>query len=350
MNIQNIEAFFKFPGILIIIGIVLLIISILIGIFTYKKPKEEKEVKDDGNDTAIEIDNKEQIYDASSSMDNTKMQYNFFSNMPINDTALGMNINESNEEENIPDNALSINTNNSYNEEPIKENDNFINNYSEDNSLVIEEDKDQVKMDFPRPTIMENEETESIEDPSIDKEFEPLKETHNEEFNTGVFNIDDFKMNDEDVSHEEIELPKEEKPVVEESYPFSNLENENEEEITIDDIIAQKEKEEVKPVIEPIIEPVEVAKKVEIEDEEFEEPEITKPVPPKAIYGGKKPLENVTLNFNEDQHDAYSNTNFQPTGNIVTPLNDSTPKKKIEPTPIEEIPVKEEQDDDLELL
>ena len=291
---MNIQTFLKFPGILIAVGILLLIVSIIIGIIAYKKPKYKEEFGEE----QVSMQ-EEPIYEASNNINN-EIPINFFNtaqpNYDIENTPPTYNVDEVTIEQ-APE---------------ISESPSIINESHEEikpgTTAYVEETQDSIELaspvsideevlpEQPIPTIEEDNIIPETNNEIVTENVETS--TNQEEFNTGAFDINDFTQ----AEIEKIDIP------------------EIKEEPTIDSII----QEEINN--EPIVEST-----PEI-NEEITEPEEPVKEEPRAIYGGTTPLENVTLDFKEEKHDAYSNTGFQPTANIVTPK------------------VEEKKDEDIELL
>ncbi len=291
---MNIQTFLKFPGILIAVGILLLIVSIIIGIIAYKKPKYKEEFGEE------QVSIEEPIYEASNNINN-EMPINFFNTAPPNDDSI----------ENTPP-IYNVDEVTIEQAPEISESPSIINESYEEikpgATAYVEETQDSIEMASPvsiDEEVLPEHPTPAIEDDNIIPEAnnEIVTEnvensTNQEEFNTGAFDINDFTQ----AEIEKIDIP------------------EIKEEPTIDSIIQEEINNE--PVVESMPEI----------NEEITEPEEPVKEEPRAIYGGTTPLENVTLDFKEEKHDAYSNTGFQPTGNIVTPK------------------VEEKKDEDIELL
>lgn len=365
---MNIQAFLEFPGILVFIGIVLLIISIILGIFAYKRPKKE-DISLDNN-----IDNNEVIYDASNNMNNTT-PINFFNNITSadnkdNEVTEGriqisepmlqeaelvdpINANSNIESESITTSNAngptayieetqdSIELASPVIDEPIVGEDvdaSSLNNEIVENPIVenSEINQDDVQENNESTTVLA-EDDNTVDEVKDSNNFKEQKDVVNKvtiseeaivndvgedensnQFNTGIFDINEFKI--PEVS--EIEIPDQTRKIEPIFNTFAD-----EDDITIEDIINSKE--ETNPVDDSKeVNPVTVASVKELEEKE----EVK--LPEKPIYGGTTPLENVTLDFKEEKHDAYSNTSFQPTGNIVTVL-DEAENKKLESDDIE---------------
>lgn len=166
---MNFSMFFEFPGILILIGVVLLILAIVIGIIAYKSPNN--------------LDLEEEI------TENLKEQENLDEIPNIENEELSEETKQINEND-IKEVELEET-------EPLEEQkqDEFKEEYVEDN-LVVEEKK---------------EETENISEPIV-KEQEALEQefiqgdTNESDFIENEFNVDDYvnKHDAEEISEDKI--------------------------------------------------------------------------------------------------------------------------------------------------
>lgn len=248
---MKLEMFLKYPGILIPIGILLLIVSIILGIIAYKPPKKKF--------LSIEADKDEEdeIYEGSNNMSNKDIE--------ITNTVV-----DSNEKIEVEKPILEEA---SIEEVEIKDIDSTSLVSDSMNSTVFEETKDSIELNDSNVLEIKNK----------------------EEFDTGTFKEEDFK----------------------EVNRFNNFEEESD----LEDITYEISDDNIDNS-EPILENVEI-ENIESKEEIKEEEE-------RPIYGGNKPLQNIKLDFNEPKHDAYSNTDFQPTGNITVNIDNKKAEEKEE--------------------
>lgn len=240
---MDISMFFKFPEILIFIGIILLIIAIIIGISAYRAEDSE----DDVDATIIEEANENVI---SEQKDSDEMR----DNVPIKEESIEPEIAiteepVTNEEDTLPDIIpLPI--------EEVKEEveEEHFEVPEEDYKEVTKEDIETTTVEEPKEEIIE---TKPVEEPKEEKvEFETTKDP--------------------------------EEKIIDEPLDTSFTDNISEE----SDITGNIER----------LEQEENSDYVPYEYEYNPELEATRP-----IYGGTRPLENIDLHFDEEKHEVYTN-------------------------------------------
>lgn len=381
---MNFKMFLEFPGILILVGIVLLLISIIISIIAYGSKEKNKKVEGTNNDdNANALDNIE--YETNNNdVVNTQNKdinenYNFFNTSTqaiyndANANALGMSI--TNNVENVQtntnmqqDNNISYNMNNTAEPELINNNINIneVNNI-ETNSPIeqVEQNNVNIPISNPNEEAIVSDLSNTMIMPTIEDQASKLDlntgtiekmnlftETPNvpeqkEVINEVLINntVNEYKAPDFSVPNIEpvinnIETPniqkqeevKQQEPDIP-SFDFDfeekTEENDQKSEETIDSIL-EKTRIESAPIIneqalDDIIEKEEP--KVEEIPEFKEVQEVPKPIETyvekveenkRPIYGGTSPLENITLNFQEEKKEAYSNKNYKPNEVIKT--------------------------------
>lgn len=272
---MDFSLFLTFPGILIIVGIVLLIVAIIIGIVAYKTV--DKEELDDTMEDSEEYDSyveekMEPSYDEPVP-EKELTKEDLLSNTTVISVGQEM-VNENNNEhpdENIDNISVnSANVNNENNEfNPTIEtkapevNETTVN--SVQNEVVIEDIKDN------------DEELDLLLDEFIDQSNEEFVELSKEQPEFTPFNDEIAPVPNDIDMPDSSSIPEE--PVMMNGY-IDELDNE----------------EELQPE-EPIKEEVSVSEEVKPEE--------------RPIYGGAKPLENVNLHFDDDIRKPVYQERFQ---------------------------------------
>ena len=304
---MNIQLFFQFPGILILIGVILLIIAIIIGVLAYRR-----------------VDDDEKTFDAS------EIDNNNFVNEPIKNV------------EEVP-----------FVEQPVTEEQQA----DEQQSVVSEDEKDEVAPEITEAKIEEPQEVEEIkeeiedntedfiiEDTVIKEDKEILDD---QTFNDMIKKFDDAIENEEFVELNAIE-PLEEINVL----PDVNIEqniNIEEQPIKIDIKLENDSTNEIEPLLKDFIisdeeeeQPLSktfddellnldntIVKDPFIFDEEETLNENIKEHQP--IYGGINPLDNIKLDFNEPKdRPLYGDKNFVPSEPIIVDYEEKKPLEEDE--------------------
>ena len=81
MVIVNLKMFIEFPGILILIGVILLIISIIISIIAYRKPSKKDTIKNTQDNNVTADLNNSSLGEEPPALTN-QSNYNFFNTSP----------------------------------------------------------------------------------------------------------------------------------------------------------------------------------------------------------------------------------------------------------------------------
>ena len=381
---MNFKMFLEFPGILILVGIVLLLISIIISIIAYGSKEKNKKIEETNNDdNANALGNIEyetnNNYVVNTQNKDINENYNFFNTSTqaiyndANANALGMSI--TNNVENVQtntnmqqDNNISYNMNNTAEPELINNNINIneVNNIETNSSIEqVEQNNVNIPISNPNEEAIVSDLSNTMIMPTIEDQASKLDlntgtiekmnlftETPNvpeqkEVINEVLINntVNEYKAPDFSVPNIEpvinnIETPniqkqeevKQQEPDIP-SFDFDfeekAEENDQKSEETIDSIL-EKTRIESAPIIneqalndiiekeEPKVEEIpefkevqEVPKPIETYVEKVEENK-------RPIYGGTSPLENITLNFQEEKKEAYSNKNYKPNEVIKT--------------------------------
>lgn len=381
---MNFKMFLEFPGILILVGIVLLLISIIISIIAYGSKEKNKKVEGTNNDDNANALGNIEYETNNNDVVNTQNKdinenYNFFNTSTqaiyndANANALGMSI--TNNVENVQtntnmqqDNNISYNMNNTAEPELINNNINIneVNNIETNSSIEqVEQNNVNIPISNPNEEAIVSDLSNTMIMPTIEDQASKLDlntgtiekmnlftETPNvpeqkEVINEVLINntVNEYKAPDFSVPNIEpvinnIETPniqkqeevKQQEPDIP-SFDFDfeekTEENDQKSEETIDSIL-EKTRIESAPIIneqalDDIIEKEEP--KVEEIPEFKEVQEVPKPIETyvekveenkRPIYGGTSPLENITLNFQEEKKEAYSNKNYKPNEVIKT--------------------------------
>ena len=381
---MNFKMFLEFPGILILVGIVLLLISIIISIIAYGSKEKNKKIEETNNDDNANALGNIEYETNNNDVVNTQNKdinenYNFFNTSTqaiyndANANALGMSI--TNNVENVQtntnmqqDNNISYNMNNTAEPELINNNINIneVNNIETNSSIEqVEQNNVNIPISNPNEEAIVSDLSNTMIMPTIEDQASKLDlntgtiekmnlftETPNVPEQKEVINevlvnntVNEYKAPDFSVPNIEpvinnIETPniqkqeevKQQEPDIP-SFDFDFEEkaeaNDQKSEETIDSIL-EKTRIESAPIIseqalndiiekeEPKVEEIpefkevqEVPKPIETYVEKVEENK-------RPIYGGTSPLENITLNFQEEKKEAYSNKNYKPNEVIKT--------------------------------
>ena len=381
---MNFKMFLEFPGILILVGIVLLLISIIISIIAYGSKEKNKKIEETNNDDNANALGNIEYETNNNDVVNTQNKdinenYNFFNTSTqaiyndANANALGMSI--TNNVENVQtntnmqqDNNISYNMNNTAEPELINNNINIneVNNIETNSSIEqVEQNNVNIPIRNPNEEAIVSDLSNTMIMPTIEDQASKLDlntgtiekmnlftETPNVPEQKEVINevlvnntVNEYKAPDFSVPNIEpvinnIETPniqkqeevKQQEPDIP-SFDFDfeekTEENDQKSEETIDSIL-EKTRIESAPIIneqalndiiekeEPKVEEIpefkevqEVPKPIETYVEKVEENK-------RPIYGGTSPLENITLNFQEEKKEAYSNKNYKPNEVIKT--------------------------------
>lgn len=381
---MNFKMFLEFPGILILVGIVLLLISIIISIIAYGSKEKNKKIEETNNDDNANALGNIEYETNNNDVVNTQNKdinenYNFFNTSTqaiyndANANALGMSI--TNNVENVQtntnmqqDNNISYNMNNTAEPELINNNINIneVNNIETNSSIEqVEQNNVNIPISNPNEEAIVSDLSNTMIMPTIEDQASKLDlntgtiekmnlftETPNVSEQKEVINevlinntVNEYKAPDFSVPNIEpvinnIETPniqkqeevKQQEPDIP-SFDFDfeekTEENDQKSEETIDSIL-EKTRIESAPIIneqalndiiekeEPKVEEIpefkevqEVPKPIETYVEKVEENK-------RPIYGGTSPLENITLNFQEEKKEAYSNKNYKPNEVIKT--------------------------------
>lgn len=384
---MNFKMFLEFPGILILVGVILLLISIIISIIAYGSKNKKENLDENNNEGNANALGNIEYETANNDVINTQNKdinenYNFFntSTQAIyndgNDNALGVNINNDTQNEqpinlenvnqfsigkitsNNTINNINSNENNTNNTNDSINNENNINNNTDlDNKDLTSESNNIDSQTNNNEEAVVSDLNNTMIMPTIEEQATKL------DLNTGTIE----KMNlftETPVAYPKEEISKEpvnniaseykepeftipniqpvnivETPQVEEqkqeldipSFDFDfeekSPEQEQKSEETIDSIL-EKTRIETAPIINEQTQNNNIEEEISTVDiPSFEEPKINPepietfvekvPENKRPIYGGTSPLENITLNFQEEKKEAYSNKNYKPNNEII---------------------------------
>lgn len=276
---MNIQLFFQFPGVLILIGVILLIIAIVIGILAYRKVDDDSKTFD-----ANEISNDTDSF-----------------NLSVNDQVSEVK------------------------EELIVEEDSPIVTVEQNNEVKVEEaviEEPVIKEEVPIE-LEEKEEEFIIEDTVIKEDKEKLDD---QTFNEMIKKFDEAIETEEFIELNNIEVNEEVKDISnDENIEEVKEDKENEIEPLLKDFILSDEElneetfnDELLNLDNTLVQPSFI--------EALESAENIKEHQP--IYGGVNPLDNVKLDFdNNVERPLYGDKNFTPSEPIIVDYED---KKVIE--------------------